>query len=163
MSNEDIVREFFSCYQSHDFKGMHSCLDENVKFSDFAFDIQGDQVRAMWHWFCIPFLRREEPVDVTTFEILHAEGDVVEASYRVSYLYGDKQRPVIYFIKASFVIQNDQIVQQTDEFSNISEYQFAKMALGFPVQFLAFTPLLRDIVQLKAIKKLNEFMQTYNY
>ncbi len=163
MSNEDVVRKFFSCYQSHDFKGMNSCLDEHVKFSDFAFDIQGNQVRAMWHWFCIPFLLREEPVDVTTFEILHAEGDVVEASYRVSYLYGDKQKPVIYFIKTSFVIQNDKIVQQTDEFGNISEYEFAKMALGLPFQFLAFTPLLRDIVQPKAIKKLNEFMQTYNY
>lgn len=163
MSNEDVVRTFFSCYQSHDFKGMNSCLDENVKFSDFAFDIQGNQVRAMWHWFCIPFLRREESVDVTTFEILHAEGDVVEASYRVSYLYGDKQRPVIYSIKTSFVIQNDQIVQQTDHFGNISEYEFAKMALGFPFQFLAFTPLLRNIIQPKAIKRLKEFMQTYNY
>jgi len=163
MSNEDIVRKFFSCYQSHDFKGMHSCLDENVKFSDFAFDIQGNQVRAMWHWFCIPFLRREEPVDVTKFEILRAEGDVVEARYRVSYLYGDKQSPVIYFIKASFVIQNDKIVKQTDTFGNISEYEFAKMALGFPLQFLALTPWLRGVVQAKAIKKLNEFMQTYNY
>ncbi len=117
----------------------------------------------MWHWFCIPFLGREEPIDVTKFEILHIEGNFVEASYRVSYLYGDKQRPVIYFIKTIFLIQNDKIVQQTDEFGNISEYEFAKIVLGFPFQFLAFTPLFRDIIQPKAIKKLNEFMQTYKY
>ncbi len=47
MSNEDTVRRFFSCYKTHDFEGMQSCLDENVKFSDFAFDIQGKEVRAM--------------------------------------------------------------------------------------------------------------------
>ena len=26
---------------------MHSCLDENVKFSDFAFKIQGKEVKAI--------------------------------------------------------------------------------------------------------------------
>ena len=26
---------------------MHSCLDENVKFSDFAFTIQGKEVKAI--------------------------------------------------------------------------------------------------------------------
>jgi hypothetical protein len=114
MSNEDIVRKFFSYYQSHDFEGMYNCLDENVKFSDFAFDTQGNQVRSMWHWFCIPFLNRKEPVDVTEFEILHVEGDIVEASYRVSYLYGDKQKPITYFIKASFVVQSNKIIKQTD-------------------------------------------------
>jgi hypothetical protein len=163
MSNEDIVRKFFSCYQSHDFEGMQSCLDENVQFSDFAFDIQGNQVRAMWHWFCIPFLRREEPVDVTKFDILRTEGDVVEASYRVSYLYGDKQRPVIYFINASFVIQNDKIVKQTDTFGNISENEFAEMALGSPAQFFISIQLFKNWVKGTAIKKLNKFMQTYKY
>ncbi len=28
MSNEDVVKKFLTCYQNHDFLGMHDCLDE---------------------------------------------------------------------------------------------------------------------------------------
>ena len=167
MSNADIVNKFFSCYKAHDYEGMHSCLDKDVKFSDFAFKIQGSQVRAMWHWFCVPYLKREEPVDVTKFEIIQSNGDVVLANYRVKYLYGDKQRPVDYFIKASFVIQNDKIIEQKDTFSTILPSKFTEMALGFPLQFLALSPLtswiLRALVQKKAAEKLNQFMKDHEY
>jgi hypothetical protein len=94
MLNEDVVNNFLTHYQNHKFEGMHDCLDENVTFSDFAFDIQGKEVRAMWHWFCVGYLPRPKPVDVPEFEILRSEGDVVFTKYRVSYLYGEKQRPV---------------------------------------------------------------------
>jgi len=166
MSNADIVNKFFSCYKAHDYEGMHSCLDKNVKFSDFAFKIQGSQVKAMWHWFCVPYLKREKPVDIPDFELIQSNGDVVLAKYRVKYLYGDKQRPVDYFIKASFVIQNDKIVEQTDIFSNILPSQFTEMALGFP-RFLAILPpiswIFRVLVQKKAVEKLNQFMKDHKY
>jgi len=164
MSNVDIVNKFFSYYKAHDYEGMHSYLDTNVKFSDFAFKIQGSQVRAMWHWFCVPYLKREEPVDVTKFEIIRSEGDIVEAKYRISYLYGDNQRPVIYFINSRFVIQNDKILEQVDTFGNISDSKFAEMALGLPLQFFALRPkLFRNIVNKRANEKLNQFMKENGY
>ncbi|MCA6604140.1 MAG: nuclear transport factor 2 family protein [Pseudanabaena sp.] len=164
MLNVDVVNKFFECYKAHDYQGMHSFLDKNVKFSDFAFYIQGNQVKAMWHWFCVAYQKREEPVDVTKFEILRSEDDIVEAKYRVSYLYGDNQRPVIYFINSRFLIQNDKIVEQVDTFGNISESKFAEMALGFPSQLLALRPkLLRTVVNKKANEKLNKFMKDNGY
>ncbi len=167
MSNAEIVNKFFSYYKTHDYEGMHSCLDENVKFSDFAFKIQGNQVKAMWHWFCVPYPSRKKPVDIPEFEIIQSNDDVVVAKYRVKYLYGDKQRHVDYFIKASFVIQNDKIVEQTDTFSNILPSKFTEMALGFPLQFLALSPLtswiIRSLVQKKAAEKLNQFMKDHKY
>jgi hypothetical protein len=164
MSNTDIVNKFFSCYKAHDYEGMHSCLDKNVKFSDFAFKIQDSQVRAMWHWFCVPYLKREEPVDVTKSEIIRSEGDIVEAKYRVSYLYGDSQRPVIYFINSRFVIQNDKILEQIDTFGNISDSKFVEMALGIPGQIFALRPqLVRNKVNKKANEKLNQFMKENGY
>ena len=118
----------------------------------------------MWHWFCVAYQKREEPVDVTKFEILRSEDDIVEAKYRVSYLYGDNQRPVIYFINSRFLIQNDKIVEQVDTFGNISESKFAEMALGFPSQLLALRPkLLRTVVNKKANEKLNKFMKDNGY
>ena len=166
--NEDIVKKFLTCYHDHDFRGMHDCLDENVTFSDFAFDIQGKEVRAMWHWFCVPHLERKKPIkvpefEVPKFEIAKSEDDVVLAKYRVSYLYGDKQRPVNYFINAHFRLQNGKIVGQKDAFGSISQFEFAEMAFGFPLQLLALTPLLRIVVKKKAAEKLRQFMKDHGY
>ena len=163
MLNKDIVKRFLTCYHDHDFCGMHDCLDENVTFSDFAFDIQGKEVRAMWHWFCIQYLERKKSIDVPEFEIVQSEGDIVLAKYRVNYLYGDKQRPVDYFIEAQFRLQDDKIVNQKDTFGSISQFEFAEMALGSPYQFLALTPLLRIMVKKKAAEKLSQFMKNHGY
>jgi hypothetical protein len=163
MLNEDIVKRFLTCYRDHDFRGMHNCLDENVIFSDFVFDIQGNEVRAMWHWFCVPHLERKKPIEVPEFEIAKSEGGVVLAKYRVSYLYGDKQRPVDYFINAYFRLQNGKIVDQKDVFGSILQFEFAEMAFGFPLQLLALTPLLRIVVKKKATEKLRQFMNNHGY
>lgn len=163
MLNEDIVKRFLTCYHNHDFCGMHDCLDENVTFSDFAFDIQGKEVRAMWHWFCVPHLERKNPIDVPEFEIVKSEDDIVLGKYRVSYFYGEKQRPVDYSISAHFKLQNGKIVVQKDIFDSISQFEFAQMAFGFPLQFLALTPLLRIVVRKKAAEKLSQFMNDHEY
>jgi ketosteroid isomerase-like protein len=163
MTNEDIVKKFFSCYQAHDYVGMQNCLDENVKFADFAFDIEGKQVKAMWHWFCVSYPPRDKPVSVPEFEVVNSNNDKVLAKYRVNYLYGDNQRPVDYFIQAHFKLQDDKIVEQKDEFSSISEFEFAEMAFGFPLQLLALTPLLRVLVKKKAAEKLSQFIKDYGY
>ena len=163
MSSKEIVERFFNNYQKHDINGMQSCLDNDVKFSDFAFDIQGREVKAMWHWFCVPYSPRAKPIDVPEFEVVKSDNDTVSAKYRVSYLYGDKQRPVDYVIESHFRLKNDKIVEQKDTFSNISEFEFAKMAFGFPVQLLALTPLLHIMVRKKAAEKLKQFMKDQGY
>jgi hypothetical protein len=53
--NKEIIEKFFLYYQNHDYQGMHSCLGRTVKFSDYVFDIEDAKVKAMWHWFCIPY------------------------------------------------------------------------------------------------------------
>jgi len=163
MLNEDIVKEFLTCYQNHDFLGMHNCLDENVKFSDFACDIQGTKVRAMWHWFCVPYKERKDPVDVPNFEITSSEGDLVSAEYRVSYFFGAKKRHINYVIKSQFRIQNSKVIEQKDLFGSISPYQLAQMLLGFTGQLLGFTPLFRMIVKKKFAKTLSQFMKDFGY
>jgi hypothetical protein len=122
-----------------------------------------DIVKKFFAWFCIPHLERKKPIDVPEFEIVQSEGDIVLARYRVSYLYGEKQRPVDYFIDAYFKLQNSKIVEQNDTFGSISQFRFAEMALGFPYQFLALTPLLRSVVKKKAAEKLSQFMKEYGY
>lgn len=160
--NQEIVNNFLNHYKNHDFKGMESCLGENCKFSDFAFDnLEGYKVVKMWHWFCVRYPPREEPIDVPDYKITECHDDWVTAEYEVSYHYGEKQRPVNYVIKSRFQIQDGKIVQQQDSFGNVSQFEFAKMALGYPLCLLAFTPLLQTIVRKKANDKLNQFIKDY--
>jgi ketosteroid isomerase-like protein len=142
---------------------MQAYLADDVEFSDFAFKIQGKAVRAMWHWFCIPYPPRPEPVKVPEFEIVKVEGDRVTARYRVTYLYGESLRPVDYWIRSTFTVRDGKIVAQTDQFDTLSTFQFARMAFGLPTALLAFTPLLRSTVQKKAMEKLNKFSREYGY
>lgn len=161
MSNAEIVKNFLSFYQKHDYQGMQSCLDKNVRFSDYAFDIEGEKVKAMWHWFCVPYPPRKRPIEVPEFLILEETGNTVVAKYRVKYLYGEDELPVNYLIKSQFTLGNGKILRQHDEFFSISEYEFAKMAFGFPKALLGLTPLLRIIVKTKASEKLEQFMREY--
>ncbi|MCY7273647.1 MAG: nuclear transport factor 2 family protein [Phormidesmis sp. CAN_BIN44] len=163
MSNEETVDGFLRCYQQHDFRGMHACLADDVEFSDFAFKIRGSAVKAMWHWFCIPYSPRPEPVKVPEFEVIKVEADRVIARYRVNYLYGEALRTVDYWIRSTFTVGDGKIVAQTDRFDRISAFEFARMAFGLPVALLAFTPLLQSTVQKKAAEKLNKFSQQYGY
>lgn len=91
MSNIDIANSFFSFYASASeaqtesekakaYKGMHKHLDDNVTFSDMAYrNIKGNQVRAMWHWFCT---KKPEPVRVTfTPSETREEDDTVILTY----------------------------------------------------------------------------------
>ncbi|MDD5322941.1 MAG: DUF2235 domain-containing protein [Methylococcales bacterium] len=70
MSNIDITNSFFSHYASAAtdnvaaYQGMHQYLNDNVTFSDMAYNngIKGKKVFAMWHWFCT---KDPAPVKVT--------------------------------------------------------------------------------------------------
>jgi hypothetical protein len=159
MSNTKTVEKFFQSYLKHDFQGMHACLDDNVHFSDYAFDdIRGPQVRAMWQWFCT----RTPPVDMLGYKVLREDGDTVIARYRVRYLYraDEKAEPrkVDYVIQSALKLAGDKIIQQHDGFYEISEFDFAKMLVGMPKALLAHTPLLKMKVRAKMAANLKAFM-----
>ena len=156
MSNKELAETFLSCYQKHDYAGMQRCLDSEVVFHDMAFDnIKGPDVNAMWHWFCVPCPPRKEPVEVPSYEILGDQGGVVSARYRVRYLYGGK-RLVDYVIQSKFILKNGKIVNHRDE-STIAPFAFARMAFGYPICFLALTPVFQLVVRAAAGKKLKQF------
>ena len=163
MSETSIVEDFFNDYRRHDHSGMAACLAEAVHFSDYAFDIRGAAVRAMWHWFCVPYAARRAPVAVSDVAVAPKRGDEINARYRVRYLYGDRERPVDYVIDSRFRLRDGRIAGQQDSFATLTEWGFASMAFGFPTSFLAITPYLRPIVRRKALTSLESFMQANGY
>jgi ketosteroid isomerase-like protein len=159
MQNEDVVKNFFLAYQAHDCKGMHSCLDENVKFSDFGFDIQGDEVRAMWHLFTSQTETRP-PIEVPGFEIIKSNDDLITAKYQVKYPFGEKKRVVDYTIEAHMKLKDGKIIDHKD-ISSITEW--AWMAFGLPVYLISWTPYFHNKVKKDANERLQHFMREHNY
>ena len=155
MTNREVVTAFFTSYQRHDYAGMHACLDPGVEFCDLAFEsITGAEVRAMWCWFCQPTKTRD-PVQVPGFEIVKSEGDHLHAEYWVRYSPG-AGKLVNYVIRSEFTLRNGNIVRQIDE-PVISDFEFARMAMGFPACLLALTPAFKPAIRRKMRKKLDEF------
>lgn len=158
MTNKKIVKAFLRYYQDHDYKGMHGLLDDHVKFIDYLYKIEGESVKAMWHWYCVPYEYRIWPIDVPNFKVKEATGDTVEATYRVCYLLGRNRRPLDYYIDSQFTVSNGKIVEQRDHFGNISESEFLLMACGLPLRWQMLAPLFRHGLRIIARMKLRKFM-----
>ena len=161
MTNKEIAAEFFRRYQQHDHAGMRSLLHPDIRFDDMAFhNLRGEDVAAMWRWFCLPSARRKDPVDVPAFAILKEEGDAVHVEYRVRYTLQDnpaaKRHEVDYQIQSTLVCKAGKIVEHRDQ-SCVSEFAFARMALGFPRCLAALTPFFRPRLRKESLAKLEEF------
>ena len=150
MNNLKTVVTFFEAYQRHDADGMFKCLDPDIEFSDLAFErIQGDDVRMMWRWFC------KKPVEVPTFQTVLSDGERVRVHYRVKYSV-EGGGIVDYVIQADLVLREGRIFRQVDS-PTISNFTFAKMAMGFPKCLLALTPLFKPLVRRRMRKSLDDF------
>lgn len=126
MSNIDIANSFFSYYASAAtdnvaaYQGMHQYLDENVTFSDMAYNegIKGKEVFAMWHWFCT---KVPAPVRVTFDPSKTREqGGIVILAYQAEYIFGynpsdsNSGKPINYMITAILTIDNGKITDHKD-------------------------------------------------
>src|SRR5262249_39602834 len=104
MTNREVVSAFLGAYQRHDYRAMHACLAPGVEFCDLAFKkIAGDQVRAMWQWYCVRTPTGAEPIAVPGFETMSSNGETVNAEYWVRYMpAADKH--VNYVIRSEFTV-----------------------------------------------------------
>ncbi|CAG1021764.1 hypothetical protein DOJK_01225 [Patescibacteria group bacterium] len=151
----EIANRFFGHYASAvtdseaAYKGMHQYLDDNVTFSDMAYDIKGKQVFAMWHWFCI------KPVRVIFDPAKTKEvDDVVILTYRAQYLLEDK--PIDYEITAHLTIKDSKIIHHKDEADMM---EWAKQAKGTFVAMIAWTPFFKKELRHTAKERLDAFIE----
>jgi hypothetical protein len=156
MQSEEIVQAFFFAYQRHDDKGMQAMLSQAVHFVDFAFDISGQDVFAMWRLFCLATESRA-PVEVQWYRIISASSRAVTADYRVAYVYGKNKRPVDYVIRANFTIVEGKIVEHRD---HGSIFTWAWQAIGPLPALISWTLVFRRIVARQARKTLDDFIRS---
>ena len=48
-NNENLIRQFYTCFSKKDFKGMQECYADSAYFNDPVFEgLNAQQVRKMW-------------------------------------------------------------------------------------------------------------------
>lgn len=156
LTNKAVVNAFYAAYQQHNYRAMKACLHPDVEFSDLAFErLSGDDVFAMWRWFTAPHGERTEAVRVVFYAVDGVEDDVVYARYEVDYSLGGANR-INYLIYSELTLCDGRIVRHLD-IPTISNYQFARMAMGFPKCLLALTPFFEPILRRAMARKLAAF------
>ena len=153
--NEELIHDFYTCFQQKDYAGMQRCYAENARFSDEVFkNLNAAQVRAMWEM----LLKRGKDLSLEFSEI-KANDEEGSAKWIASYTFSQGGRKVVNHIAAQFRFEKGKIIEHTDQFSF---YKWARQALGLPGWLLGWTPSLQKKVQEAAMKGLTDFMHKKN-
>lgn len=130
---------------------MQDCYADNAVFSDPAFvDLNAAQVRKMWEM----LIKRGTDLQLE-FSNVQANAQGGSADWRATYTFSGSGRKVVNVIHATFVIENQKIVEHRDHFSF---YKWSRQALGPIGWLLGWTPFLQKSVNKKAMANLGKFM-----
>ncbi len=151
-ANEQTIQKFYSAFQDKDYKTMQDCYAENASFSDPVFkNLTAAQVRAMWEMFCV----KSKDLKIE-FRNIKADETTGSGEWTATYLFSSTGKKVVNNITANFFFENEKILKHTDSFNF---YKWAKQALGLTGVLLGWTPLVKNKVQQKGMKALNDFMK----
>lgn len=150
--NIDLIRKFYSAFNSKDAETMVSLYDDKIVFSDPAFGtLQGDNVKNMWRMLC----GRATDLEITCSDI---QADEINGSARweARYTFGKTKRRVHNVIMATFEFKNGLIVKHTDIFDI---WKWSRMALGPVGILLGWTPWLKTRIRNMSLRSLQIFSE----
>ncbi len=151
-ANEQLIQNFYTCFQQKDYKGMQACYADEATFSDAVFkNLNAAQVKAMWEM----LISKGKDMRLE-FSQVSANENTGKAHWDAYYTFSATGNKVINRIDATFIIKDGKIVQHIDHFDF---YTWAKQALGFKGFLLGWTSFLRNKVTAQAMKNLDSFMR----
>lgn len=150
--NAALIHQFYECFQKLDAEGMAACYHDNIEFSDPAFpDLSGKMASNMWRMLCSQAKNFE-----LTFSEVTADDMTGSAAWEAKYDFSRTGRQVHNKIQASFVFQDDLIIQHVDDFNF---WRWSKMALGPAGLLMGWTPMLKNKVSTVANQSLQQFCE----
>jgi ketosteroid isomerase-like protein len=148
---EQLIKNFYTCFQRLDWKGMLDCYGEDVFFYDPVFeDLEAPQVRAMWEM----LLSRAKDLELSFTEV-ESKAGYGSCRWIAAYTFTATGRKVVNKAKARFTIRDGKIAEHQDEFSF---WNWSRQALGLPGMLLGWTSLLQNKVRRDARKSLDKFI-----
>ena len=152
MTNEALLDTFYKAFVAGDAATMTSCYHDEVTFTDPAFGtIKGEKAKAMWHM----LIERGKGANKVTYSDVQATDTSGSTKWVAKYPYGEKKRPVVNHVQASFTFKDGKIFTHTDDFNL---HKWSKQALGLPGTLLGWTGFMRKKIQQQTGSLLEEYM-----
>lgn len=150
-ANEQLIHNFYTCFQNKDIKGMQACYADHAIFSDAVFkNLNAAHVRAMWEM----LITKGKDMRLE-FNQVTANENSGSAHWDAYYTFSATGRKVVNKIDAYFEIEDGKIVKHIDDFNF---YTWAKQALGVTGLLLGWTGFLKSKIQKTAKENLDKFM-----
>jgi hypothetical protein len=152
MSKEEkLIHDFYSAFAACDYQTMQTLYHENTTFSDPVFyDLNAEQVRGMWKM----LLTSAKSLQIE-FKNIRQKEDKFTCEWEAKYIFSGTGRHVHNKVVSSFVIFEDKIVWQKDEFDL---WRWSRQAFGLSGLLLGWTPFMRDKIQRTAYNRLQKFL-----
>jgi ketosteroid isomerase-like protein len=103
--NEELVRDFYTCFANRDARGMAACYHRDVEFSDEVFiELEGARAKAMWQMLC----ERGKDLKIE-FRDIQADDSTGRAHWEAWYTFSPTGRRVHNQIDARFEFRGGKI------------------------------------------------------
>jgi ketosteroid isomerase-like protein len=149
--NTQLIEQFYTSFQQHDYKGMIACYHPQVEFSDPVFlTLKGKRASAMWHM----LIERGKELTLE-FGGIQASNEVGKAHWEAKYPFSGTGRQVHNIIDANFRFQGGKIFRHDDHFDL---WRWTRMALGTSGILLGWSPIVQNKVRTTARASLDKFI-----
>lgn len=150
-ANEQLIQQFYTCFQQRDAQGMAACYHEEVEFSDAVFThLQGAHAKAMWRMLC----ERGKDLQITVSNI-RADERTGNAHWEARYTFSQTGKKVHNKIDAAFQFKDGKIIKHEDTFDL---WRWTRMALGVKGVLFGWLPAVQAKVRKGASKSLEDFI-----
>jgi hypothetical protein len=148
---EQLIKDFYTCFQQLDWKGMLDCYREDVFFYDPVFEnLESAGVRAMWEM----LLSRAKDLELQFSDVV-AEAGHGSCQWIATYTFTATGRKVVNKGQAHFTFDEGKIAEHQDVFSL---WKWSSQALGLSGLLFGWTSLLQKKIRRNARKSLEKFM-----
>jgi ketosteroid isomerase-like protein len=156
---EQLIKEFYTCFQQRNWKGMVDCYGEDIIFYDPVFEnLEGCEVHAMWEM--LLSRAKDLTLDFGDISIEESAGDGTDkyggCRWVATYTFTATGRKVVNRVKARFAFSEGKIVEHQDEFNL---WKWSGQALGWTGFLLGGTSLMQNKIRRNARKSLDKFME----
>jgi ketosteroid isomerase-like protein len=150
--NEQLVQEFYGCFQRRDWQGMQACYTPDVVFYDPVFEnLEGEEVKGMWEM----LLRSSQDLRVEFSDITADEDGYGSCHWVATYTFPPTGRRVVNKVTANFRFQDGKIAEHQDLFDI---WKWSRQALGIPGILFGWTPPMQRKIRALARKGLHKFL-----
>lgn len=151
--HEELLKQFYTCFQRRDPDGMVACYHPNAVFSDPIFQtLKRERAAAMWHM----LIGRSKDMEVI-FSVIQADEQQGTAHWDARYTYSATGHKVHNVVDAHFRFQDGLILVHQDTF-NLAKW--ASQALGISGRLLGWTPFMQQAIRRNAAQTLDTYGDT---